>query len=374
MSLEIQDVETGLPSRADLAVRPRTFRMGPEYRRSAIYILVGLALIPLVRWGLRDYLPARGPNSQVLGLCLCSLLAFGPIGILRWRLRVDEAGIARRRFFRWDLWPWEAFNGARVRDAEDDSTAYILPEKPSWARKLSIGLLDEEARELVAGIIDRERVRPEAPAVPNELHVRYPFRREAFISRSGLVLLRRGEATRYSWDDVRILRIRRRTHDRRDFSSIELVLPDQTVTFRIFHQNGQVTRSWSAPRGEPSATPDVLAEALRRYVPEDRVVVSAMSGSPRSIAEWQDRHAMFDRQGRDFVVLWRILWGAGALFIIMVLYDFLDRGGYAAVGMLGLFAVQWGLIWALVRYMERRHRESAAELEVQVPDEWRNPL
>lgn len=227
------------------------------------------------------------------------------------------------------------------------------------------------AQQRVSAIIEAFRVRPAVPGLPNELHVRYVFRREAFIEPSGLVLLHRGEAKRYSWRDVRHLRIRRRSHDRRDFSSLELILPDQTVTFRILHQNGQTARSWTVPAGVHPASPDVLAEALRRYVPEDRILISALTGPPRSIGEWKDRRALRDRDARDLVRLRRIFWGFGVLSVIIILADFRGRG-LAAAGLLVIWIMLWSLVWAVMRYLERSHRDSIAELDSQVPEAWKN--
>ncbi len=103
------------------------------------------------------------------------------------------------------------------------------------------------------------------------------------------------------------------------------------------------------------------------------MLVSALSGPPRSIAEWQDRRTLLGRQGRDLVAMRRTLWGLGAFLAVVVLALFREKGS-AAVGMLAMCAIQWGLVWAVVRYIERSHQESIAELDAQVPDEWRHQL
>jgi hypothetical protein len=71
-------------------------------------------------------------------------VAIGAIGVVRWRLKVDDRGIWRRRLLGWDFWPRKAFEEGRVLEGEDASTSYIFRDKPFWARKLSVDLLAED--------------------------------------------------------------------------------------------------------------------------------------------------------------------------------------------------------------------------------------
>ena len=173
------------------------------------------------------------------------VIATGVAAVLRWRLRVDDRGIWRRRLIGWDLWPWEAFEEGRVVEGEDASSSYICREKPFWARKLSLGLLEEDVQEKLVRIIQCFFARPPGPPLPADLHIRFAFRKEALIAREGLLIRSRGEETRYAWREVQVLRIRRRYRTRNDFSSLEMVLPDQTITFQVSHPNGQAARSWT---------------------------------------------------------------------------------------------------------------------------------
>ena len=83
--------------------------------------------------------------------------------------------------------------------------------------KLSLELLELGDREKLAGMIQRVLVRPPVLPAPADLHIRFGFRKEALITGECLLLRNRGEATRYAWRDVQVLRIRRRYRDRRDF-------------------------------------------------------------------------------------------------------------------------------------------------------------
>ena len=252
--------------KAKLTAEPLIFALMAEVRRSAVYVLVGAVLIPLIRWWLRDFLRYRGVVELIFGVVLIVSVSVVAIGVLRWRLKVDDHGISRRRLIGWDLWPWEAFEEGRVLEGEDASTAYIFRGKPFWARKLSVELLAEEDQRRILDIIRQVFVRPPDPAPPVDLTIRFGFKKEAYIARECLLLRDRGDVTRYAWKDIQTLRIRRRYHDRRDFSSLEIVLPDQTITLRLSHQNGQATRSWSGARGSPTPSPAVLVGSLERYV------------------------------------------------------------------------------------------------------------
>src|ERR1700678_3650785 len=106
MNCDVPDHKRDDNSKGKLAAQPLVFPFMVEIRRSAVYVLVGVVLIPLIRWWLRDFLPYRGVADLVFGVVLVVLVAVGAIGVLRWRLKVDDQGIWRRRLIGWDLWPW----------------------------------------------------------------------------------------------------------------------------------------------------------------------------------------------------------------------------------------------------------------------------
>ena len=297
MSCDVQEHKRDDRSRATATVEPLSCALMPEVRRSAAYVLVAVYLIPVIRWWLRDLLPYRGIADVIFGLITVALVTVGTIGVIRWRLRVDEQGIWRRRLLGWDFWPWDAFKEGRVLVGEDAATTYIFREKPFWARKLSLELLAPDDQRRIVDIIRHVLVGPPEPAPPVELTIRFGFKKEAYIARECLLIRNRGEVTRYAWKEIQSLRIRRQYHDRRDFSSLEIVLPDQTITLRLIHQNGQASRSWSGARGSSTPSPDVVAGILERYVPADRVLVTALREPPRTLAEWHDRHAILERSG-----------------------------------------------------------------------------
>jgi hypothetical protein len=295
------------------------------------------------------------------------LAALGTTAVWRWRLRVDSSGIARRRVLRWDLWPWECFEQGNVLDAEGAPTTYILPDKPFGARKLTLDLLEDADRARLAAIIDGLRVRP-ALDLPGELAVRYGFRKQAVFAPGGLLLRHGQEEMRYGWKDVLSLRIHRSDRLRRDFKSLEIVLPDRIVPFWVHLHNGQLTRSWSAINGGETPTSEMLAAVLERSIRSERVQVTSFAGAPLNEAEWHDRRSILTRQLREVAIIRRILWFAALLMFAHALSGF-SRGLVAVLGMTIIYSVPLSVFFLVLRYSERDHQGQLARLEAQIPEE-----
>src|SRR5262245_7110528 len=104
---------------SNVADRPsQVFRPAPEYRRCGLYLLffdvVALALVITTK-AVGDN-PRSWEEVAAVWAVLAVPLVGLPVLIFRHALRVDDAGVWRRRFVRWDLWPWRAFAGGEIRD------------------------------------------------------------------------------------------------------------------------------------------------------------------------------------------------------------------------------------------------------------------
>ena len=316
------------------------------------------------RWWLRDGFPPAS-NSPWFALIALAILVLATVAIFRWRLRVDSSGIARRRLFGWDLWPWHLFEQGKVLEAEAAGATYVLPEKPFWARTLDLNLLEEADRARVEAIIDRLHVR-RAPELPGELALRYDFRKEAVISRGGVLLRDRGVETRFGWKEVQTVRIRRRDERRRDFETLEIVLPDRTVTFSARREKGNLIRSWSATPGSKSPTAAVLAAVIERSIPRERIQIDSWTEAPRTIDQWQARRAILARQARELTRVWWVACAASAALLLFVLTQF--RGARSVLMlMLGMSALCISVIFIVLCTASRDHRARLAELESQMP-------
>jgi hypothetical protein len=340
--------------------------MRAELRRSAIYVPIGLVPIAALRWGMPQWFPPA-TSSPWFAVVAMTILAVGPLAVFQWRLRVDSSGIARRRLFRWDLWPWEAFEQGKVLDAEGEPTTYILREKPFWARKLGLSLLEDTDQARVAAIIDRLRVRRPLE-LPSELALRYGFRKEVVITPGGLLVRDRGQEIRYRWRDVQTLRICRRDRGRRDFRSLEIVLPDRVVKLLLQQNQGNASRSWSKTGGLATPDAETLAAVLERSISPERVRIISLTDPPRTIEEWKDRREMLAKRSRSLTSLRRIFCAAGILMLLVPLMDY-RRGIFAVVGMTIVCALAIGSFFLVLLYLERDHREDVAKLEGQMPKE-----
>jgi hypothetical protein len=120
------------------------FRVAPEVPRFIVYGVLGVFLPSaiILRWWINDF--ALGNPVWIDYLCVLvfiSLIAALAL-MARWRLRVDGSGIARRRLFRWDLWPWEAFENGLIQK-DDNLFTYKWPDRPWWRRRLTFAFLGE---------------------------------------------------------------------------------------------------------------------------------------------------------------------------------------------------------------------------------------
>jgi hypothetical protein len=117
------------------------FPMAPELRRSAVYALAGMLMAAgLVAWLQQQAVP--GVDQELLEKIslLAALAALLMLLVFRWRLRVDEAGISRRRVVGWDLWSWDDFRNGRVAKV-NRLGFYRHPAKFLLWRTLSLGSL-----------------------------------------------------------------------------------------------------------------------------------------------------------------------------------------------------------------------------------------
>src|SRR5262249_42270948 len=186
-------------------LRPLVLRLAPEYRRSAIYVVVGyvllVALIVWKRWANVN----NGPwVNTVIGLAVFGTATLFLLAVVfRYRIRIDEHGVWRRRFVRWDLWPWEVFEQGLVRHGKlGDQLTY--PARGWYWRPIPASLLGEANRALYESIVARYRVPPPPPDVPDSLTLKLPFLATLDLSADGVrVTGHRGYDNKLiSWKEV----------------------------------------------------------------------------------------------------------------------------------------------------------------------------
>jgi hypothetical protein len=293
--------------------RPLDFRLAPEYRRCGIYVAVGFVLVATatlaLKWAGVDHRP--WPDTiivlAVFGAFTFLLLAH----ILRYRLRIDEIGIWRRRFVRWDLWPWEAFEQGKVRHGKaSDQLTY--PEKGWYFRNISASVFGDADRAVYEAVVRRYLVPPPAPELPETVVAKYGLRARLELTAEGVRLLahKRDTGQHFPWRNVVRVDVLRASHDRPDFVSLDLHFPGRASPVRMTHHNGRPM--WTG------ANADVIELFLRRHLGNGQFQVTALRGLPADTAEAYRRQARLtesDRQVRQLSRYGRYLLLAGTLAI-----------------------------------------------------------
>jgi hypothetical protein len=246
------------------------FKLAPEYRRSALYMMVGSVLFTGVAWWVES--TVRRDSQYVVSIG-CALLGVSMIWPLAWRLELDGDGLARRRLWFFDRWNWEDFGNGQIqkgfRFALDDR------QRPWWRRKLDLEYLTDIDRSSVLAAINEHYRLTEPPDRLDELSIKYAFRKTVKFGRSSIQFRDRGQPHDYRWADVRHLRLARLDALRRDFYELDLVLPDREIALRIRAGQHGSYPSW---RGAPA---EALNEFLLSHLPSDVVSIDIHGARPR---------------------------------------------------------------------------------------------
>jgi hypothetical protein len=205
----------------------------------------------------------------------------------------------------------------------------VAPDRPWWRRELSLEYLEPDAIARVTEQINRHYRLPPPPQVSDGVEFRYGnfFRRSARFDAMGIHLHGLKEIREYLWSDVRRVHITREDPVRRDFKSLEIVLPDREIELRVRMHEHVASPNW---RG---ATAEAVNEILERYVPGDRIDKDIAGERPSRRIDAEKQLAKARGQQRDlrrFVLVFVPLL-AGVL-IWMALTENALQAGFMAVG------------------------------------------
>jgi len=237
---------------------------------------------------------------------------------LRWALRVDAKGIARRRLISWDLWEWKDFASGRIQ--KKHPFMFVDPLRPWWRGNLNVGYLSPTNAKEVVKLVNLHYRLPPPPIIGEILTLRYRGMRAVVLKTSGLSLGKYAlgkdqpeEQRWHSWQDVQRVHVTRADPVRRDFGRLEIVLPGEELLFMMV--SGEHKPAWQG------STAEQLNEFLFRHVALERIEVDIEGERPaaRSDLEKQLEQAIKeDRASRLF--LW-ILTGAFAVIGIWAATD-----------------------------------------------------
>jgi hypothetical protein len=244
------------------------FGVAREVQRGAYYALA--SVLPLVIVGVLVSRFVGKPDAEPIAYGL--IFVGGSLVALRWKMRIDNRGVSRRWFFRWDLWPWERISSGRIEKRHPHTL--VDPDRPWWRRRLSLALMAPADITRAMELVNARYRLPGPPEIPNDLDIHYGFRRRVRFDARGICIEARGEARQFLWSEVIRVRITRMDRLRRDFKSLEMTLPDREIEFtHVSTQYGTVP-SW---RG---ATPAVVNAFLERYVSADRIDIDVFGEPP----------------------------------------------------------------------------------------------
>lgn len=321
----------------------RFYRLAPEYRRSAIYAMVGLLVLAVATYWLGHIFLERDIEGTIVVCTVWCVAAMAMAIPLHWALRIDEVGVACRRWNGWDLWTWSDFASGRIE--KKHPIKLVDPEKP-WARStLNLGYLAEADQEEVLHRINEHYRLPPPPPVSEKLSINFGFRRNLDMDAGELRLRIRGTVHFFSWKQVRRLSIVRVDPKRRDFAQLSLFLPDEIIELKR-HDDSPMWRGASA---------EELNEFLLAHVPPDRVDQSKAAERPARLEDIQRQVEEWSSRVRGAQICMAIGVLAFAAIIVWSAFD-VGVGKAAAMAASYLLAVPvfWGLYWSIRKELARK--------------------
>ncbi len=331
------------------------FRIAPELRRCCYYWIVGTLIIDAGIYYALHVVAGRPFENLVAGWVVSGIAALATIVPLRWKLRVDGQGIRRHLLFRWDLWSWDDMASGRLKKTQ--SHTILDPARPWWRRTLTFGFMTPENIQIVVKAINAHYQLPAPPELPERLKIKYGFRRSAMFDQDGVHFRIKGLEKAYPWRDVQNVFIIRVDPLRRDFWSMQIILPDEEMEFKfITHQHG-TSPSW---RG---ASAELINEFLHHHVQIERISV-AISGEPIANREQLERKLReLEKSGRSMRVM------AGILLILIpsfLLWIWITASFAGALAMGALLALPSPAVIWVYRLHRARIKELKSQLDSQV--------
>jgi hypothetical protein len=351
-------------------LQPLEPRLAPEYRRSAVYAFIGFVLIAAAG----VWMKAEDPNrSSWVGTII--FLALGGVAFLglvmaafRYRIMIDEQGVWRRRFFHWDLWPWEAFEQGKVKYDQFYSDQLRFPEKHWYWRIIASSFLAKPDRVAYETVVARYMLPPLPPELPDAVGVNYSLGCRLELSPDGIRYTAhpKKEAPVIAWSDVTRVEEVRVDHHRTEFLILELHLPKPTGLVRLIRKRFK-------PTGNEV---EVIAPYFRQYLDDGRYQVTCLRGPPADVGEMDRRLARLADDEKKLRKSSRINCYAHAIATVFFLViigsgrgnpinwaraDWIDMGVVAGV-IAGLMAMHGSVGWAGLYFKRRDMRRDREDL------------
>lgn len=337
------------------------YGIAPHLRRACLWAMGGLVCVVATQVALEMWVAGMagppGPQAPerfaVLG-CMVVALALP----LRWRVRVDEHGVARRRVMGWTQWTWAELESGCV--LKQGGLRLVHPHRPWWNRSIYLGFLDGARSSEVMALINTRYRLPPAPPIPAELRLPLSGRKHVIADHQGLRVTTRKREERFAWSEVPAIWIRRHDPKRRDFAHVRIALPAGAQALEFPPPN------YSDSRGPPR---EVISEFLLRHAAHG-CVRERLAGAP---LESEDR-ATLERwlsQAKKVHREWRIV-NLVMLMIVASLLAWMAVGTSlaSAAALIGLLVFLIGPVaWATDREHRSKIARLAAAMEASAPSQ-----
>ncbi len=219
-----------------------------------------------------------GLTAVLSGLGAASLL------LLRAKFRVDEHGIARRRWFGWRMFDWDS-----LRESYRPSlcAGQVIPfADQSIVEKLLLPLsfMDERDQHEIQNLLMPEGTSTHLAPLPDRFRLRLrPFQGELELRDDGLVWEGRAGVTEFRWEAVQQVRVTKHTHARPTLGSIEIQIDGNRLKAYLLKETLETETTCNCdPR-------HLLMRFLRTKVPPERILELAQHGPPKTLAEAEFR-------------------------------------------------------------------------------------
>jgi hypothetical protein len=270
------------------------FRITPEYRRCCYYVLIAMPVFIVMAYCMSQI--AMGRLIDFFNYCCVIFLGLASAMVvpLRWKLCLDQQGLKRRRLFLWDSWTWDDIASGRLRKLHE--WRLLDPDRPWWRRQLNLEFMARDDIQIVFNALNAHYRLPKAPDLPDVLKIKYRFRHSVTFDREAIHLRIRGLEKAYCWPDVQNVSVVRMDTLRRNFRSLQIVLPDEEIDL----QNGAVP-SWHG------ATSGVINEYLNRHVPPEKISVAVAGHEIPSRSQIERTLKELEKTNREMRTLMPVL-------------------------------------------------------------------
>jgi hypothetical protein len=320
------------------------YQIALELRRSCWYAIASMPVLIGVCCWVSHLNQNFGVVNIISGTVFFMLSILALSFPLRWKLRIDQNGVSRRLFLHWDFWSWADLASGRVCK----SHRYVLHDsRRAWGhRKMNQSFMSSDDIREVISVINSHYQLPPPPIVPDTLILKYGFHRSVIFDNKGVHVLVAGTPYEFLWNEIEAIHITRMDPMRRDFHSLEIILPGLIIDFKhVTHQFG-TSPTWHG------ASAELINECLFQNAPNERIQIEIAGErlTKRESIEQQLNTSM--KNTRGLVVNFAVM---ASIFVGLLIWMAIEHGVLRALSMAAMFAIYPGSVVVFVYRSNCKH-------------------